>query len=147
MMTYLALTKTNQIKAAVVGSGMADAIQTAKRRPEMDSVFADLIPAYSQNRDSVLKTRSALYWADKICVTTPLLLLAGSADWRVSPDEQLKMVSKLYEIKHPLRFELFEGGQHSLVEHLEEVNHVTKIFFDRYVRDKKTFRSLEPHGN
>jgi dipeptidyl aminopeptidase/acylaminoacyl peptidase len=146
MMTYLALTKTNKIKAAVVGSGMADPFIQTKKRPEMDSVFAELAPGYWQNRDSVLKTRGAVYWADKICMTTPLLLLTGSADWRVPPEEQLEMVNKLYEIKHPLRFEFFEGGQHSLIEHFDEVNHATKTFFDRYVRDKKPFPSLEPHG-
>jgi len=147
MMTYLALTKTNQIKAAVVGSGAADAFINTKKRPGMDSVYAELVPGYFQNRDSVLKTRSAVYWADKICKTTPLLLLCGSADWRVSPEEQLEMVNKLYENKHPLRFEFFEGGQHSLIEHADEVNHVTRNFLDMYVRDKKTWPSLEPHGN
>jgi dipeptidyl aminopeptidase/acylaminoacyl peptidase len=147
MMTYLALTKTKQIKAAVVGSGMADAFIQTKKRPEMDSVFAQLAPRYYQNRDSVLKTRSAVYWAEKICKTTPILLLCGGADWRVSPEEQFKIVSKLYDLKHPLRFEFFEGGQHSLIEHLEEVNHAIKNFLDTYVRDRKTFPSLEPHGN
>lgn len=147
MMTYLALTKTTQMKAAVIGSGMADAVASNKKRPEMDSVYAELIPGYFQNRDSVLETRSAIYWADKICMTTPLLLLTGSADWRVSPEEQLEMVKKLYELKHPVRFEFFEGGQHSLFEHRDEVNHVARNFLDTYVRDKKAFPSLEPHGN
>jgi len=146
MMTYLALTKTCRIKAAVVGSGMTNGFITTSKRPEMDSVFAALAPGYSLNRDSVLKTRSAVYFADKICNTTPLLLLTGSADWRVTPDEQLEMVNKLYALKQPLRFELFEGGQHSLIEYLDEVNHAAKSFLDKYVRDKKNFPSLTPHG-
>jgi len=99
------------------------------------------------NRDSVLKSRSAAYWPEKICTTTSLLLLAGSADWRVAPEDALQMVNRLYEIKHPLRFEFFEGGQHSLIEHTDEVNHAIKVFLDSYVRDKKTWPSLEPHGN
>jgi dipeptidyl aminopeptidase/acylaminoacyl peptidase len=146
MMTYLALTKTNKMKAAVIGSGMADAFIQTRKRPEMDTVFAELAPGYLQNRDSVLRTRSAVLWVDKICKTTPLLLLTGSADWRVSPDEQLEMVTKLYENHHPLRFELFEGGQHSLAEHSEEVNHAVRNFLDTYVRDKKPWPSLTPHG-
>jgi dipeptidyl aminopeptidase/acylaminoacyl peptidase len=110
MMTYRALTMTNQIKAAVVGSGMADAFIQAKKRPEMDTVFSELALGYFENRDSVLKTRSAVYWAEKISPSTPLLLLTGSADWRVSPEEQLVMLNKLYEIKHPVRYQFFEGG-------------------------------------
>lgn len=147
MMTYLALTKTNQIKAAIVGSGMADALTQTKKRPVMDTVFAEVAPEYLQNKDSVLKSRSAIYWADKICMTTPLLILTGSADWRVSPDEQLELVNKLYKLKHPLRFEFFEGGQHSLIEHLDEVNHVAQNFLNSYVRDRKPLPNLEPHGN
>ncbi len=146
MMTYLALTKTTKMKAAIVGSGMADAFIQTKKRPEMDTVFAELAPGYYQNRDSVLRTRSAVYWVDKICQTTPLLLLTGSADWRVSPEEQFEMVRKLYEIKHPVRFEFFEGGQHSLIEYNDEVNHVARNFLDTYVRDGKKWPSLDPHG-
>ncbi len=146
MMTYRALTETNRIKGAVVGSGMADGFINTKKRPEMDSVFTDIIPAMRQNRDSVLQTRSATFWADKICKTTPLLIMHGTADWRVTPEEALKLVGKLYESKHPIRFELFEGGQHSLIEYREEVNRISKDFLDYYVRDGKPLPDLEPHG-
>jgi dipeptidyl aminopeptidase/acylaminoacyl peptidase len=147
MMTYLTLTKTSKIKAAVIGAGMADAFKQIAKRPQMDSVFALLAPGYLQNRDSVLKQHSAVYWADKISKTTPLLLMSGSSDWRVLPEEQFEMISKLYENKHPFRFIFFEGGQHSLVEYNEEVNRISKNFLDTYVRDKKQWPSLEPHGN
>jgi dipeptidyl aminopeptidase/acylaminoacyl peptidase len=122
MMTYLALTKTDRIKAAIIGSGLSDAFDTAKKRPEIDSVFTELIPGYTSNRDTLLKSRSAIQWADKLNKSTPILILTGSADWRVSPEQQIEMVSKLYELKHPVRFHLFEGGQHSLIEHSREVN-------------------------
>lgn len=36
MMTYLALSRTDRIAAAVVGAGMADAFDTVKRRPKME---------------------------------------------------------------------------------------------------------------
>jgi len=46
MMTYRVLTKTKQIRAAVIGSGLADAILNTKQRPDIDSVFAHLAPGY-----------------------------------------------------------------------------------------------------
>lgn len=147
METYLALARTCRFKAGIIASGMADAFTTIQKRPQMLRQYENLAPGYSKNKDSVLKSRSAVYWADKLCATTPLLLLTGSADWRVSPDEQLEMVHKLYEIKHPMRFELFEGGQHSLREHYDEVNHAIRTFLDAYLRDGKMWPSLEPHGN
>jgi dipeptidyl aminopeptidase/acylaminoacyl peptidase len=147
MMTYRALTETKRIKGAVIGSGMADAFINTAKRPEMDTVFTELIPAMHLNRDSVLQTRSATYWADKICKTTPLLIMHGSADWRVVPEEVLKLVAKLYECKQPFRFELFEGGQHSLVEYRDEVNRISRNFLDYYVRDERPLPNLVPHGN
>jgi dipeptidyl aminopeptidase/acylaminoacyl peptidase len=147
METYLALARTCRFKAGVIASGMADAFTTIRKRPQMANAYEQLAPGYSDNKDSVLRSRSAVYWADRLCATTPLLLLTGSADWRVSPDEQLEMVHKLYEIRHPMRFELFEGGQHSLAEHYEEVNHTIRTFLDAYLRDGKKWPSMEPHGN
>lgn len=147
MQTYLALARTCRFKAGIIASGMADAYTTIQKRPEMLNPFQNLAPGYSKNKDSVLRSRSAVYWADKLCATTPLLLLTGSADWRVSPDEQLEMVHKLYEIKHPMRFELFEGGQHNLREHYDEVNHAIRTFLDAYLRDGRMWPNMEPHGN
>lgn len=147
MMTYLTIAKTTRMKAAIIGSGAADFFMTVAKRPDMESVLGQLVPGYNLDRDSVFKNRSAIYWVDKLCKTTPLLLMTGSADWRVTPDEQLEMVNKLYQSKHPFRFIFFEGGQHSLAEHFTEVNHAARNFLDRYVRDKIMWPSLEPHGN
>ena len=147
MMTYLALTKTDRIAAAVVGAGMADALVTIQRRPEMEKqVYAELIPNYATDKDAVLAARSAVRWPEKLHKKTPILLLHGSADWRVHPTEALTMASKLYESKHPFRFVFLEGGDHGLGEHREEVDRLVRDWLDRYVRDKKPWPSLEPHG-
>jgi dipeptidyl aminopeptidase/acylaminoacyl peptidase len=147
MMTYLALTRTSRIAAAVVGAGAADAFDSVKRRPEMDKeVYAKLIPNYAKDKEAALAARSAVRWPEKLNKKSPILLLHGGADWRVHPTEALTMASKLYESKHPFRFVFFEGGDHGLTEHREEVNRLTRDWLDRYVRDKKPWPSLEPHG-
>lgn len=76
-----------------------------------------------------------------------MLILHGSADWRVAPEEALRLADLLYKVKHPLRFVLFEGGQHSLVEHTEEVRRLSKLFLDNYLRDRTPWPNLELHGN
>lgn len=147
MMTYLALARTDRIAAAVVGAGMADAFDGLKRRPEFEKeVFAQLIPNYSTEKEAALVARSAVRWPEKLHKKTPILLLHGSADWRVDPTEGLTMASKLYESKHPFRFVLFEGGDHGLSEYREEVDRVVRDWLNFYVRDKKPWPSLEPHG-
>lgn len=147
MMTYLALKRTCRFKAAVVNSGAANAFTNIRARPEMDSfVNAELIPNYKANKEEELKARSAVYWADKMCKTTPLLILQGSSDWRVTAAEPLELLLKLYEYKHPTRFILYEGGSHGLREFRPEVFAETKRHFDYYLRDGKKWPSMQPHG-
>jgi dipeptidyl aminopeptidase/acylaminoacyl peptidase len=144
MMTYLALRNTCRFKAAAVTSGVVklDFDTTAR---EWRTKPWEMIPGYQNNRDSVLKVRSAVYWADQLCKTTPLLIMHGSADWRVSPGGVLEFVRKLYEYKHPVRFILYEGADHGINEFLEHFSDI-KRHFDYYLRDGKKWPSMEPHG-
>jgi dipeptidyl aminopeptidase/acylaminoacyl peptidase len=148
MMTYIALTKTARIKAAVVGSGVADLIETTKERPVFDSVvYPKLIPNYASNKEGSLKERSAFYLAEKINKTTPILILQGTADWRVNSRQVIDLTKKFYEVKQPFRFILYEGGEHSLAEH--RADYLTQMinWFNTYLRDGKRWPSLEPHGD
>ncbi len=147
MMTYLALSRTDRIAGAVVGAGVADLFEECERRPEMERVAEELIPNFASDRQAALAARSVIRWPEKLSPKTPLLLLHGSADWRVSPTQPLALASALYARKRPFRLVLFEGGQHSLSEHREEVNRLVKDWLDRYVRDRRPWPSLEPHGD
>ncbi|MEO7488300.1 MAG: prolyl oligopeptidase family serine peptidase [Ferruginibacter sp.] len=148
MMAYLALTKTDRIKAAVLKSAPADfikSIATTKQGPDVDTMLSVWLPAYRADKEGFLKSRSALFFADKLCKTTPIFIIQGSADDKVTTDMTLEMVSKLYTLKHPLRFSLFEGGNHGLYRYWNEMMAQEKDFFDTYVRDKKQWPSLELH--
>lgn len=147
MMTYLALARTDRIRAAVVGAGMADAFDTVTRRPEMErGVYAELVPRWTEEREAALAARSAIRWPERLHKRTPILLLHGSADWRVDPSEGLRMAAALYEARHPLRFVFFEGGDHGLSEHRREVTRLVQNWFDTYVRDGAPLPNLAPHG-
>jgi dipeptidyl aminopeptidase/acylaminoacyl peptidase len=147
MMTYIALKRSCRFKAAVVTSGLANAFINIRARPDMETgVFAELVPDYSNNKENALKERSAVFWAEQLCKTTPLLIMHGSADWRVQPEEALELVEKLYAAKHPLRFILFEGTDHFISEWRQERFLQARIFFDYYLRDGKKWGSMEKHG-
>jgi dipeptidyl aminopeptidase/acylaminoacyl peptidase len=148
MMTYLALKNTCRFKAAVVTAGAANALTNIASRPEMEkNVFAQLVPDYSDNKERELKARSAVFWADEMCKTTPLLIMHGSSDWRVLPTESLELVQKLVTSKHPARFILFEGADHGINEFRAERFAETKRHFDYYLRDGKKWPNMERHGN
>lgn len=147
LMTYLALRRTDRIRAAIVGAGVSDAFDAIERRPEMEThVLAELVPGWPETRDEALRARSPIFWAGELHKATPVLLLHGSADWRVHPSQALRMASALYEAKHPFRFVFFEGGDHGLSEHRAEVDRLVHGWLDRYVRDGEPWPSLEPHG-
>jgi len=142
------LEQTDRIRVAVVISGLADLALNLKLRTkdEMGDVYHTYIPDYKTRKDQALAERSAVLWADKLSPKTPILLLHGTADWRVLPDEAMEMASALYKAKHPFRFVLFEGGSHGLPEFRSEVDRLVLSWFNDYLRDGKTWPALDMHG-
>jgi dipeptidyl aminopeptidase/acylaminoacyl peptidase len=147
LMTYLALASSDRFRAAVVGAGLADSFDTVERRPAMETeVYAQLVPDWSTTREAALEARSPVRWAERLCPTTPILILHGSADWRVDPGQALRMAEALLAARIPYRLVIFEGGDHGLSEHREEVGELATAWLDRFVRDGAPLPELEPHG-
>ena len=147
MMTYLALARTDRLRAAVIGAGVSDSFTTVEKRPGMEKrVYSELVPNWKENREQALVSRSAIRWPEKLHRQTPILILHGTGDWRVHPSQSLRMAEALLEIRHPYRLMIFEGGDHGLSEFRSEVDAAVDAWLDRYVRDGKTWPSLEPHG-
>ena len=102
MMTYIALTKTNKITAAVVGGAVSDCYATIKDRPELEtSVIVELIPNYTENKDAELEKRSAVKWGDKFPNNVPILMMHGNADWRVKPEQSLNLALEFEKNRIP----------------------------------------------
>ncbi|MEN8122537.1 MAG: prolyl oligopeptidase family serine peptidase [Bacteroidota bacterium] len=146
MMTYLTLTKNNLFKAAVVGGGLSDLYMMKKTRPVMEEVYEDLIPDYKNHKEKNLDERSAIKFVNKIPKTTPILMVHGTADWRVVPEMALALSAAFIKAQIPHRLVLFEGGDHGLNEFDDEVNEMAKQWFDNYLKDGKKLPDLTPHG-
>jgi dienelactone hydrolase len=146
LMTYLALTKTDRVRAAAIRCGVSDLTNWADGRPEMAEVFNDLIPEFDPANTMSLKSRSPIHWVDKLPRTTPLLLLQGTADWRVSPKSALRMSQSLLERQHPFRLVMLEGSDHGLSEHRDEASALIRNWMNRFVRDGDPLPNMKPHG-
>jgi dipeptidyl aminopeptidase/acylaminoacyl peptidase len=146
MMTYLALKRNDSIKAAVVGGGLSDLFLMKSDRPEMEEVYIELIPSYKEDTEGTLAARSAIRWPEKVCKTTPILMLHGTADWRVIPRMALELAEAFIKVKQPFRLVLLEGGDHGLSEHDDEVFRLAETWLNKYVRDGTPLPNLEPHG-
>jgi dipeptidyl aminopeptidase/acylaminoacyl peptidase len=147
MMTYIALTKTDKIKAAAVGGAVSDSFETIKDRPEMETgVMAEIIPDYEKNKEEELTKRSAVKWADRFPKDVPILLMHGTSDWRVKPEQSLNMAMEFEKYRVPYRLVMFEGGDHGISEHRAEVNEQVMNWFDRYLKKGEELPNMEYHG-
>jgi len=146
MMTYIALTRTDRIKAAVVMSGMSDLFENGKTRTEMEANFKRFMPDYAASREEALRKRSAIRWVNRLPANVPILMQHGTADWRVSASEALDMAKALAESEHPVRLILYEGGSHGVPEFQSDADAATRAWLDKYVRDGQKWPDLKPHG-
>ena len=136
MMTYLALTKSDKFKSAIVGGGLSDLWTWMQTRPDtIETVFAELIPNYATNTRAVLDARSAIKQVDKIGNNTPILILHGTADWRVVPEMALDLSKAFLKENIPHRLVLFEGGDHGLRNFKAEVDELAKAWLKKYLKN------------
>lgn len=145
MMTYIALTKTDKIKAAIVGGAPSNL--TIIDRPKMETkVYSELIPNYWSNKEKELKKRSAIYFIDKFPKNLPILMLHGTADWRVKSEQSLNLALAFGKKEIPYRLIMFEGGDHGISEHRKEVNEQILKWFNKYLKDGKKLPNTKYHG-
>ena len=147
MMTYIALTKTDKIKVAVVGGAVSDNFATIRDRPGMEThVYEELIPNYDNNKEEELTKRSAIRWAERFSKKVPILMLHGNSDWRVKSEQSLRMALEFEKYRIPYRLVIFEGGDHGIREHRKEVNEQVLIWFDRFLKNGESLPNMEYHG-
>lgn len=134
MMTYLALQKSDKIKTAIVGNGPTDLFGLISDRPEMESkVIAECVPNYLDNKESELKKRSVIYWTDELDKNSSLLILCGTNDKRVNPNQADKVVDKLTEIEYDFELRKFETN-HSFSDYKIELNELVIEWFDKRLK-------------
>jgi dipeptidyl aminopeptidase/acylaminoacyl peptidase len=117
IMTYLALTKTNRIKAAIIGGAPTDLLTLLDKRPEMKKVYNELIPGYLTNKTKELKNRSAIYWTDKLCRTTSYFILHGKTDSRVDYSQATNIVAKLKMENIKVENVFYDNADHIINEY------------------------------
>ncbi|UZR96539.1 alpha/beta hydrolase family protein [Chondrinema litorale] len=143
MMTYKALQNKEVFKAAAVIAGSANLYKTISLRPDMEKyVYAEIIPAFYENRDELIKDRSVVYWPEKLSAT-PLLILHGTGDKRVSYDVADELSNKLDSLNFPYKFITFTGDNHVLDKNRFEAQSQIMDWFNKYLRDLKPYSESE----
>jgi dipeptidyl aminopeptidase/acylaminoacyl peptidase len=143
MMTYRSIASVDWIKAAVSIAGMTNLKRNLERS---ESHKADLGELFDVENPLELELRSALCWPEKFCETSPLLMIHGTADWRVSPLDSLELATELYRHKKPYRLIMLEGGDHFLSEYRKLLINNIVSWFEIYLKSDANLPNLEPHG-
>ena len=127
-MTYMVLKQVNWLKVAIVEAGVTNQKRNFELRPEMREICGEMFDTESR---SELEKRSPIFWANKISQTTPLLILHGTGDTKVSPLDSIEISDKLYKCGHQnFDLVLFGGDNHSLNINREKENILVKEWLD-----------------
>ena len=134
MMTYLALQKSDKIKTAIVGNGPTDLFGLISDRPIMETkVISECVPDYWKNKESELRKRSVIYWADELDKNSSLLILCGTNDKRVNPEQADKIADELTKIEYDFELRKFETD-HYFSEYKPELNEMVIEWFDKRLK-------------
>lgn len=116
-------------------------------RPEMEkNVYSQLMPDYRNNKDDLLKERSAMFWPEKFSQKVPILMLHGNSDWRVKSWNSLKLAIKFDKHRIPYRLIIFEGADHGITEYRQDVEMEVYKWFDRFLKKNEKLPNMEYHG-
>lgn len=135
MMTYLTLTRTNIFKAAIVVGGIADLNCSSSENTFMSRLYENKIFNFDPKEvEEKCKSRSIIYFPDQLSAAANLLLIHGTADETVSPQNSLDLSSKLLQLKRNFRLVMLESGNHFLKSYRKEVDEMRKNWFGKYLK-------------
>ena len=144
MMAYQMLTQTSIFKAAVT-FGAPSMIHAVDHSAYIRKTMVKHLPA-TANEQAEAEKRSAVLFADKLCATTPLLVLHGTGDKRVAPEHSLMLAMQLQRNNHPYKLVMYDNADHVLAGRRNEANTDIQWWVNHYVRDKAALPRVGPHG-
>ncbi|MCE1164751.1 MAG: prolyl oligopeptidase family serine peptidase [Bacteroidetes bacterium] len=138
MMTYLLLTKINFLKCAVSVAGLSNLKRNFELNPKLRQKFYSRFGKFSPDMVSrETDARSAVLFYRNISELTPLLLIHGTGDDKVSYEDSVDLYRLLKPArKSELDIKLIENGDHYLRNARKEVSELRKNWFDRFLKLK-----------
>ena len=142
-MSFIILARVKWIKALVLRYPVTNLLHQVKYRPELQKLYASM---FGGSRTE-MKKRSVIFWVNQLYKKAPILLMHGTADWRVNVQDTLDLGKKLYQEKIPYRMIIYEGDDHGLNGNHEDAVSNTLKWFDRFVKNREKLPNLKLHGN
>lgn len=143
LMVYMLLREVNWIKAAMTAGAPTDQVNRTGDRPGWKEHQKEM---WGGSKIETIK-RSPIRWVHELPKKVPILIMHGTADWRVLPRHSIEMLPLLAKANIPHRFILFEGADHGITEYRVEYHRQTMDWFNRFLKNKEPLPNLKPHGD
>jgi dipeptidyl aminopeptidase/acylaminoacyl peptidase len=129
-MVYMALRDGFPARAAAVWGAFTDLDALVAHGAPLEKMGRLVWPELDQRYDEIVRTRSALRWADKINV--PVLIMHGGADDDMPVSQSQRMDARLTELGKPHKLIVFEGQRHVIGGRGAERDAAALEWFEKY---------------
>lgn len=143
LMVYMMLRESKWIKAAMIAGAPTDQLKRTGDRPGWKEHQKEM---WGGGKIETIK-RSPIHWVSELPKKVPILIMHGTADWRVLPRHSIEILPLLAKEKIPHRFILFEGADHGISEYRLEYHRQTMDWFNRFLKNNEPLPNLKPHGD
>jgi len=109
-MVYMALRDGFPARAAAVWGAFTDLESLSAPGAPLEKMALYVWPELATRREEIVRSRSAIYWADKI--NAPVLIMHGGADEDMPPSQSQRMDAELTRLGKPHKLIVFDGQQH-----------------------------------
>lgn len=131
MMSYQLASKEEWVKGIISLSGTTDLVASAAEDPIMNDVFNK---AFGGSTEEMQK-RSAVYFYNEIPKDTPILILHGAKDERVSIEQVRVLHTHLEESGHAVEYHEFLEGDHGFYNHSSPYRKEVESILEHFVRE------------
>ncbi len=144
MMAFMMLRRTTAFRAAVT-IGAPTMLHRCSPQSHIRRVFGRFLDP-ARDTEEQLRERSVLVWANELPRQTPLLILHGTGDRRVEPEQSLHLALELQRLHFPYKLILYDNADHILAGRRAESDRDIRWWLDHYVRDRAPLPKTGPHG-
>jgi len=135
MMTYLALTRNHNFKCAIVSGGIANLKCNSEESSFMKRLYEITLGSHlNEEFKQKCEARSIVNFPEKLSRKTPILILHGTNDNRVLPQDSIDLSYHLLRLKIPFRLVMLENGDHFMRKHRQEVDEMRKKWYEKYLK-------------
>ncbi len=143
MMNYLVLRKMHEyglnIKCAINIGGIVSLEKTIEYHPEIGTVCEEIIPNYRGNKLAEQQKRSAIFWANELPDSCPILILHSYDDAAVTYLQIPAFADSLDKYNKPYQLISYKDDNHGIMKHKTHVQQQINSWLSTYLKSEENY--------